>query len=100
MYLLHNTFYSKSLQLELGESHCSYAIVSTKNNFPWFRFPSLSAKILPLMKDFLIALRAKDDTPAPLRDFTKEAESGILDSFKTEEIAKQQMITTKQLGKV
>ncbi|KAK2707349.1 hypothetical protein QYM36_015137 [Artemia franciscana] len=63
------------------------------------RFPSLSAKILPLMKDFLIALRAKDDTPAPLRDFTKEAESGILDSFKTEEIAKQQMITTKQLEK-
>jgi len=47
------------------------------------KFPDLRVKLLPLMEDFLIELRATDDTPAPRFTMTKDAEEGILNGYRT-----------------
>eukprot|EP00088_Acartia_fossae_P019225 TRINITY_DN21196_c0_g1_i2.p1 TRINITY_DN21196_c0_g1~~TRINITY_DN21196_c0_g1_i2.p1 ORF type:complete len:637 (-),score=206.73 TRINITY_DN21196_c0_g1_i2:249-2159(-) len=47
------------------------------------KFPDLKIKLLPLMEDFLIELRATDDTPAPRFSMTKDAEEGILNGYRT-----------------
>lgn len=54
-----------------------------------FRFPDIQAKVVPLMKDYLTALRSKDDTPSPLLMTSRTSEEDVLDSFKAEVIAKQ-----------
>lgn len=46
------------------------------------RFPDLRVKLLPLMEDFLIELRSRDDTPAPLFKMDPEHEAEILDGFR------------------
>merc|ERR1712117_712015 len=38
------------------------------------RYPELNTKILPLMEDYLVALRSRDNTPAPLLNMDKEHE--------------------------
>ena len=54
-----------------------------------FRFPDIQAKVVPLMKDYLLALRSKDDTPSPLLMTSRTSEEDVLDSFKAEIAAKQ-----------
>lgn len=54
-----------------------------------FRFPDIQAKVVPLMKDYLLALRSKDDTPSPLLMTSRTSEEDVLDSFKAEIVAKQ-----------
>jgi hypothetical protein len=44
---------------------------------------------VPLMKDYLLALRSKDDTPSPLLMTSRTSEEDVLDSFKAEIVAKQ-----------
>lgn len=41
------------------------------------------------MKDYLMALRSKDDTPSPLLMTSRTSEEDVLDSFKAEVLAKQ-----------
>lgn len=41
------------------------------------------------MKDYLLALRSKDDTPSPLLMTSRTSEEDVLDSFKAEIVAKQ-----------
>ena len=41
------------------------------------------------MKDYLLALRSKDDTPSPLLMTSRTSEEDVLDSFKAEILAKQ-----------
>lgn len=41
------------------------------------------------MKDYLLALRSKDDTPSPLLMTSRTSEEDVLDSFKAEVLAKQ-----------
>lgn len=41
------------------------------------------------MKDYLLALRSKDDTPSPLLMTSRTSEEDVLDSFKAEIAAKQ-----------
>ena len=53
------------------------------------RFPDIQAKVVPLMKDYLLALRSKDDTPSPLLMTSRTSEEDVLDSFKAEIVAKQ-----------
>lgn len=55
----------------------------------WHRFPDIQAKVVPLMKDYLLALRSKDDTPSPLLMTSRTSEEDVLDSFKAEIAAKQ-----------
>merc|ERR1712083_513429 len=38
------------------------------------RYPELNTKILPLMEDYLVALRSRDNTPAPLLNMDREHE--------------------------
>lgn len=54
-----------------------------------FRFPDIQAKVVPTMKDYLLALRSKDDTPSPLLMTSRTSEEDVLDSFKAEIVAKQ-----------
>ena len=54
-----------------------------------FRFPDIQAKVVPTMKDYLLALRSKDDTPSPLLMISRTSEEDVLDSFKAEIVAKQ-----------
>lgn len=53
------------------------------------KFPDIQAKVVPLMKDYLLALRSKDDTPSPLLMTSRTSEEDVLDSFKAEIAAKQ-----------
>jgi len=46
------------------------------------RFPDLRVKLLPLMEDFLIELRSRDETPAPLFSMDRSQEEKIIDGFK------------------
>lgn len=46
------------------------------------RFPDLRLKLLPLMEDFLIELRSRDETPTPLFSMDREQESKVLDGFR------------------
>lgn len=48
------------------------------------RYPELNAKISQLMDDYIQALRSKDETPGAMLGMTEEAESAILDKFRTE----------------
>jgi len=41
------------------------------------------------MKDYLLAIRSKDDTPSPLLMTSRTSEEDVLDSFKAEILAKQ-----------
>jgi len=52
------------------------------------RYPELNTKILPLMEDYLVALRSRDNTPAPLLNMDKEHETQMINNFKEEMIAK------------
>jgi len=52
------------------------------------RYPELNTKILPLMEDYLVALRSRDNTPAPLLNMDKEHEEQMINNFKEEMIAK------------
>lgn len=45
------------------------------------RYEDLNAKILPLMEDYLIALRSKDNTPATLLRMDKEHEKEMIDGY-------------------
>ena len=46
-------------------------------------------KILPLMEDYLVALRSRDNTPAPLLTMDREHEEQMIDNFRAEVEAKQ-----------
>ena len=45
------------------------------------RNEDLNTKILPLMEDYLIALRSKDNTPASLLRMDKEHEEEMIDNY-------------------
>lgn len=45
------------------------------------RFDELNTKILPLMEDYLIALRSRDNTPAALLRMDKDHESQMIDNY-------------------
>ncbi len=45
------------------------------------RYDELSAKILPLMEDYLIALRSRDNTPASLLRMDREHEREMIDNY-------------------
>merc|ERR1719400_290384 len=60
------------------------------------RYSELNAKILPLMEDYLVALRSRDNTPAPLLNMDKEHEQEMLDNFKAEMEAKLREKERKQ----
>lgn len=45
------------------------------------RYDELNAKILPLMEDYLIALRSRDNTPASLLRMDKQHEKELIDNF-------------------
>jgi len=48
------------------------------------RYPELNTKILPLMEDYLVALRSRDNTPAPLLNMDKEHEEQMINNFRSE----------------
>jgi amyloid beta A4 protein len=52
------------------------------------RYPELNVKILPLMEDYLVALRSRDNTPAPLLTMDREHEEQMIDNFRAEVEAK------------
>lgn len=52
------------------------------------RYPELNTKILPLMEDYLVALRARDNTPAPLLNMDKEHEEQMINNYRAEMEAK------------
>merc|ERR1711874_948009 len=47
------------------------------------RYPELNTKILPLMEDYLVALRSRDNTPAPLLNMDKEHEEQMINNFRS-----------------
>ena len=47
------------------------------------RYDELNAKILPLMEDYLIALRSRDKTPASLLRMDKQHEKELIDNYTT-----------------
>ena len=53
------------------------------------RYSELNAKILPLMEDYMVALRSRDNTPAPLLTMDREHEEQMIDNFKAEIEAKR-----------
>lgn len=53
------------------------------------RYTELNTKILPLMEDYIVALRSRDNTPAPLLNMDREHEQEMLDNFKSEVEAKR-----------
>merc|ERR1712110_1370771 len=52
------------------------------------RYPDLNTKILPLMEDYLIALRSRDNTPAPLLSMDREHEEQMINNYRAEMEAK------------
>ena len=48
------------------------------------RYEDLNAKILPLMEDYLVALRSRDNTPAALLRMDKEHEQEMIDGYARE----------------
>ena len=52
------------------------------------RYPELNTKILPLMEDYLIALRSRDNTPAPLLSMDREHEEQMINNYRAEMEAK------------
>merc|ERR1712071_389469 len=52
------------------------------------RYPELNTKILPLMEDYLVALRSRDNTPAPLLNMDKEHEEQMINNFRSEMLTK------------
>merc|ERR1719336_1765145 len=48
------------------------------------RYPELNTKILPLMEDYLVALRSRDNTPAPLLNMDREHEEQMINNFRSE----------------
>lgn len=48
------------------------------------RYPELNKKLSQLMEDYIQALRSKDETPGSLLAMTEDAESAILDKYRTE----------------
>ncbi len=48
------------------------------------RYPALNKKLSQLMEDYIQALRSKDETPGSLLAMTEDAESAILDKYRTE----------------
>jgi len=53
------------------------------------RYSELNAKILPLMEDYIVALRSRDNTPAPLLNMDREHEEQMMDNFRAEVQAKR-----------
>merc|ERR1712203_1146041 len=47
------------------------------------RYDQLNAKVLPLMEDYLIALRSRDKTPASLLRMDKQHEKELIDNYTT-----------------
>ena len=45
------------------------------------RYEDLNTKILPLMEDYLIALRSRDNTPAALVRMDKNHEEEMIDNY-------------------
>lgn len=45
------------------------------------RYEDLNTKILPLMEDYLIALRSRDNTPAALVRMDKSHEEEMIDNY-------------------
>jgi len=45
------------------------------------RFPDLRIKLLPLMEDYLIELRSRDDTPSPMFTMDRVHEEKVLNGF-------------------
>merc|ERR1719400_112223 len=48
------------------------------------RYPEVNTKILPLMEDYLVALRSRDNTPAPLLNMDREHEEQMINNFRSE----------------
>eukprot|EP00096_Caligus_rogercresseyi_P011048 TRINITY_DN422_c0_g2_i1.p1 TRINITY_DN422_c0_g2~~TRINITY_DN422_c0_g2_i1.p1 ORF type:complete len:380 (+),score=112.00 TRINITY_DN422_c0_g2_i1:1362-2501(+) len=48
------------------------------------RYEDLNTKILPLMEDYLIALRSRDNTPASLLRMDKQHEKEMIDNYTTD----------------
>ena len=53
------------------------------------RYSELNAKLLPLMEDYIVALRSRDNTPAPLLNMDRNHEQQMIDNFKAEAEAKR-----------
>ena len=45
------------------------------------RFEGLNARVLPLMEDYLVALRSRDNTPASLLRMDKDHEKEMIDNY-------------------
>jgi len=45
------------------------------------RFDALNARVMPLMEDYLVALRSRDNTPASLLRMDKEHEKEMIDGY-------------------
>ena len=54
------------------------------------RFQDLNTKILPLMEDYLIALRSRDNTPASLLRMDKQHEEEMINNYTSDVKAKIQ----------
>lgn len=54
------------------------------------RFQDLNTKILPLMEDYLIALRSRDNTPASLLRMDKNHEEEMINNYTSDMKAKIQ----------
>ena len=54
------------------------------------RFQDLNTKILPLMEDYLIALRSRDNTPASLLRMDKQHEEEMINNYTSDIKAKIQ----------
>merc|ERR1712165_644413 len=54
------------------------------------RYEELNAKVLPLMEDYLIALRSRDKTPASLLRMDKQHEKELIDNYTSDIKAKIQ----------
>merc|ERR1719384_894334 len=66
------------------------------------RFQDLNTKILPLMEDYLIALRSRDNTPASLLRMDKDHEEEMINNYtsdmksRIQEREKERMAEKKQ----
>lgn len=62
------------------------------------RNEDLNTKILPLMEDYLIALRSRDNTPASLLRMDKEHEEEMIDNYTNDIQRKIKGERTKIIG--
>merc|ERR1719264_2329931 len=62
------------------------------------RYPELNTKILPLMEDYLVALRSRDNTPAPLLNMDREHEEQMINNFRSEMEKKEEEVEEAEVA--